>query len=65
MFMGQGLEQTQHMVLRLEYFKTKLENKPFTIVGNGNQKRDFVYVKDVCEAFGKSLFQILKMKHLM
>mgnify|MGYP001214054120 CR=1 FL=1 len=33
------------------FFKQKLENKPFTIVGNGNQKRDYVYVKDVCEAF--------------
>ncbi len=42
------------------FLKQKLENKPFTIVGNGNQKRDFVYVKDVCEAFAKSLFSNLK-----
>jgi len=33
------------------FFKQKLENKPFTVVGNGNQKRDFVFVTDLCEAF--------------
>lgn len=37
------------------FLKQKLSNKPFTIVGNGNQKRDFVYVTDVCDAFYKSL----------
>lgn len=31
--------------------KQKLENKPLTIVGNGEQKRDFVYVTDVAKAF--------------
>ncbi len=36
------------------FFKQKLENKPFTVVGNGNQKRDFVYVTDVVDAFFKS-----------
>ena len=29
----------------------KLANKPFTIVGNGEQRRDFTYVTDVVEAF--------------
>ncbi len=33
------------------FFKQKLENKPLTIVGDGNQKRDYVFVTDVCEAF--------------
>lgn len=33
------------------FFKQKIEGKPFTIVGNGNQKRDYVFVTDVCEAF--------------
>jgi len=33
------------------FFKQKLEKKPFTIVGNGNQKRDFLYVTDLAQAF--------------
>ena len=37
------------------FLKQKLSNKPFTVVGNGRQKRDFVYVKDVCDAFYKSI----------
>tara|TARA_B110000305_G_C19443179_1_gene643181 strand:+ start:595 stop:1590 length:996 start_codon:yes stop_codon:yes gene_type:complete len=33
-------------------FLAQLANKkPFTVVGNGNQKRDFTYVTDVCRAF--------------
>ncbi len=42
------------------FLKQKLENKPFTIVGDGNQKRDFIFIKDVCEAFAKSLFSNLQ-----
>ena len=39
----------------LEFFlNKKLENKPFTVVGNGNQKRDFVFVTDVVNAFYKA-----------
>ena len=33
------------------FLKQKLENKPFTVVGDGNQKRDFVYASDVAQAF--------------
>ena len=33
------------------FFKQKLENKPLTVVGNGLQKRDFLNVKDVANAF--------------
>ena len=29
----------------------KLKNKPFTVVGNGKQTRDFTYVTDVADAF--------------
>ena len=36
------------------FFKQKLENKPFTVVGNGNQKRDFVFIADVVNAFYKA-----------
>lgn len=33
------------------FFKQKLEGKPFTVVGDGTQKRDFLYATDVAEAF--------------
>ena len=33
------------------FFKQKIKNKPLTIVGDGKQSRDFVYVTDVVKAF--------------
>lgn len=33
------------------FFKQKLAKKPFTVVGDGNQARDFLYVTDVVRAF--------------
>ena len=33
------------------FFKQKLEGKPFTVVGDGTQRRDFVYATDVADAF--------------
>jgi len=33
------------------FLAQKLANKPFTVVGDGSQKRDFVYVSDVVDAF--------------
>ena len=33
------------------FLKQKLSNRPFTVVGDGKQSRDFLYVTDVCSAF--------------
>lgn len=33
------------------FFKQKLANKPFTVVGDGTQMRDFLFVTDVAKAF--------------
>jgi UDP-glucose 4-epimerase len=33
------------------FFKQKLEGKPFTVIGDGTQRRDFLYVTDVAAAF--------------
>jgi UDP-glucose 4-epimerase len=33
------------------FFKQKLASKPFTVVGDGTQKRDFLYASDVASAF--------------
>lgn len=33
------------------FLRQKLEGAPFTVVGNGTQSRDFIYVTDVAEAF--------------
>ncbi len=33
------------------FLAQKLAKKPFTVVGNGNQTRDFTYVTDISEAF--------------
>jgi len=33
------------------FFKQKLEGKPFTVIGDGTQRRDFLFVTDVASAF--------------
>jgi UDP-glucose 4-epimerase len=38
------------------FLKQKIESKPLTVVGDGNQKRDFTYVSDIVEAFYRCLF---------
>jgi UDP-glucose 4-epimerase len=37
------------------FLKQKIESKPLTVVGDGNQKRDFTYVSDIVNAFYKCL----------
>ncbi len=44
------------------FLKQILKNKPLTIVGDGNQKRDFLYVTDVANAFYKASITPLKNK---
>ena len=36
------------------FLAQKLANKPLTVVGDGNQKRDFIYVTDVVDALVKA-----------
>jgi UDP-glucose 4-epimerase len=48
------------------FLAQKLKNKPLTVVGDGNQKRDFTYISDVIEAFYKAIrinknFQIFNL----
>jgi UDP-glucose 4-epimerase len=42
------------------FFKQKLSDKPFTVVGDGTQSRDFLYVTDVANAF----FQASQTEHV-
>ena len=36
------------------FLAQKINGKPFTVVGDGRQSRDFVFVTDVCDAFIKA-----------
>ena len=38
------------------FLAQKLSNKPFTVIGDGNQKRDFIYVTDVAKALYMASF---------
>tara|TARA_B100000963_G_scaffold361888_1_gene400575 strand:+ start:3677 stop:4666 length:990 start_codon:yes stop_codon:yes gene_type:complete len=42
------------------FLKQKLSNHPFTIIGDGSQKRDFIYISDVVNAFYLSLKKNIK-----
>ena len=45
------------------FLRQKISGKAYTIVGDGKQKRDFVYVSDVCNAFFQSI--ISKKRNLI
>jgi UDP-glucose 4-epimerase len=45
------------------FLRQKISGKAYTIVGDGDQKRDFVYVSDVCNAFFQSI--ISKKRNLI
>ena len=36
------------------FFKQKLEGVPLTVIGDGTQRRDFLYVTDVADAFRRA-----------
>ncbi len=42
------------------FLAQKLDGKPYTVVGDGNQTRDFVYVTDVADAFAAAAFSDVK-----
>ena len=44
------------------FLKQKLSNHPYTVIGNGKQKRDFIYVEDVVKAFYASSKKSVKNK---
>ena len=46
------------------FLKQKLSNHPYTVIGNGKQKRDFIYVEDVVKAFYSSSKKSVKNKIL-
>ena len=47
------------------FIKQKLSNHPFTVIGSGKQKRDFIYVDDVVKAFYASTKNKLKIRFLI
>ena len=44
------------------FLKQKLSNYPLTVVGNGKQKRDFLFISDVCSAFYKAAISKYKFE---
>jgi nucleoside-diphosphate-sugar epimerase len=64
MYMEQDQEHRDIWSNVWSFFSTKNCWKPFTVVGSGNQTRDFTYVTDVV-SYLKASKSKLKMKFLM
>ena len=45
------------MVRCLVFFITKINNKPLTVVGDGNQTRDFLFISDLVHALYKIIYK--------
>ena len=50
MLMGKDRELQEHMDNVRSFLAQKLNNVPLTVVGDGNQTRDFTHVNDLVEA---------------
>ena len=59
MYMEQDLEYLTYGAM-FGVFSAKISEKPYTIVGDGKQTRDFTYVSDVVEAILKASKSNLK-----
>ena len=57
MFMDQELKMTGNYASVISIFLNQKNQRPLTIVGDGNQSRDFVHVEDVVEVFKKAGFK--------
>ncbi len=44
------------------FFKQKIKKKPFTVIGDGKQSRDFVHVKDLVKVFYKAAVSKIKFE---
>lgn len=53
----------QYALVTSIFLKQKEQNLPLTVVGNGSQKRDFIYVKDVVSANIECMNNMDKIKH--
>ncbi len=56
---GKGHHETgSYAPVIARFLKAKKEGKPFPIIGNGNQTRDFIHVTDVAEANYKAMLAL-------